>query len=207
MLSGAAPATWRGSLPLGGADQARGAGARRASRPPVAARAREPGPLLPRGRGQALVPRAPRRPRRPRGRDRRPGRPPVRPPPGHHHFTVGQRRGIGVANGEPLYVLGTDAAPTPSSSAAARSLATTTVRSATPPCTATAARTGSSSATTRARRSRAGSPGPAGEHAELDLELDEPAYGVAPGPDRVPAGRRPRRRRGTIACRLDSRRR
>jgi tRNA-uridine 2-sulfurtransferase len=28
---------------------------------------------------------------------------------GHHHFTVGQRRGIGVAAGEPLYVLGTDA--------------------------------------------------------------------------------------------------
>jgi tRNA-uridine 2-sulfurtransferase len=28
---------------------------------------------------------------------------------GHHHFTVGQRRGIGVASSEPLYVLGTDA--------------------------------------------------------------------------------------------------
>jgi tRNA-specific 2-thiouridylase len=27
---------------------------------------------------------------------------------GHHHFTVGQRRGIGVAAGEPLYVLATD---------------------------------------------------------------------------------------------------
>jgi tRNA-uridine 2-sulfurtransferase len=29
---------------------------------------------------------------------------------GHHNFTVGQRRGLGVASGEPLYVLGTDAA-------------------------------------------------------------------------------------------------
>ena len=29
--------------------------------------------------------------------------------PGHHHFTVGQRRGLGVAATEPLYVLGTDA--------------------------------------------------------------------------------------------------
>jgi tRNA-uridine 2-sulfurtransferase len=29
---------------------------------------------------------------------------------GHHNFTVGQRRGLGVAAGEPLYVLGTDAA-------------------------------------------------------------------------------------------------
>jgi tRNA-specific 2-thiouridylase len=29
---------------------------------------------------------------------------------GHHNFTVGQRRGLGVGGGEPLYVLGTDAA-------------------------------------------------------------------------------------------------
>ena len=29
--------------------------------------------------------------------------------PGHHNFTVGQRRGLGVGGGEPLYVLGTDA--------------------------------------------------------------------------------------------------
>ncbi len=29
--------------------------------------------------------------------------------PGHHHFTVGQRRGLGVATGEPLYVVATDA--------------------------------------------------------------------------------------------------
>jgi len=29
---------------------------------------------------------------------------------GHHHFTVGQRRGLGVGGGMPLYVLGTDAA-------------------------------------------------------------------------------------------------
>ncbi|HEX6585863.1 MAG TPA: tRNA 2-thiouridine(34) synthase MnmA [Solirubrobacterales bacterium] len=28
---------------------------------------------------------------------------------GHHNFTVGQRRGLGLAAGEPLYVLGTDA--------------------------------------------------------------------------------------------------
>jgi tRNA-specific 2-thiouridylase len=30
--------------------------------------------------------------------------------PGHRHYTVGQRRGLGVATGEPLFVLGTDAA-------------------------------------------------------------------------------------------------
>jgi tRNA-specific 2-thiouridylase len=28
---------------------------------------------------------------------------------GHHNFTIGQRRGLGVGGGEPLYVLGTDA--------------------------------------------------------------------------------------------------
>ena len=30
--------------------------------------------------------------------------------PAHHNFTVGQRRGLGVAGGAPLYVLATDAA-------------------------------------------------------------------------------------------------
>ena len=29
---------------------------------------------------------------------------------GVHHFTVGQRRGLGIATGEPLYVIATDAA-------------------------------------------------------------------------------------------------
>src|SRR5437868_10109358 len=29
---------------------------------------------------------------------------------GVHHFTVGQRRGLGIAAGEPLYVIATDAA-------------------------------------------------------------------------------------------------
>jgi tRNA-specific 2-thiouridylase len=29
---------------------------------------------------------------------------------GHHHFTVGQRRGLGVGGGDPLYVIGTEAA-------------------------------------------------------------------------------------------------
>ena len=27
---------------------------------------------------------------------------------GVHHFTVGQRRGLGIATGEPLYVISTD---------------------------------------------------------------------------------------------------
>ena len=36
--------------------------------------------------------------------------------------------------------------------------------------------------------------GAAGRHPELSLELAEPAYGVAPGPDRLPDGRRAGRR-------------
>ena len=71
----------------------------------VAKQAREPGPLLPRRPGQAQLPAPPRRPRattrapcstapaRAVGRHR-----------GHHNFTVGQRRGIGVSAPEPLYV-------------------------------------------------------------------------------------------------------
>ena len=71
----------------------------------------EPGPLLPRRRGQALVPRPPRRTRRQPRPDRRPradGR--LGRHRGHHAYTVGQRRGLGVASAEPLYVLATDAA-------------------------------------------------------------------------------------------------
>ena len=43
---------------------------------------------------------------RPPGRDRRPRGPRARPrTAAHHHFTVGQRKGLGVAAPEPLYVL------------------------------------------------------------------------------------------------------
>ena len=47
---------------------------------------------------------------------------------GHHGFTVGQRRGLGGGSREPLYVLATDATPTPSRSARATHLQTRTVR-------------------------------------------------------------------------------
>jgi tRNA-specific 2-thiouridylase len=101
---------------------------------------------------------------------------------GHHNFTVGQRRGLGIANGEPLYVLGTDAIRNRVTVGHLDELATTRVRlrgarlhrhaeradrvklryhSRSIPCRVSAA--------------------PAGEHAELELELGEPAYGVAPG--------------------------
>jgi tRNA-specific 2-thiouridylase len=47
---------------------------------------------------------------------------------GHHHFTVGQRRGLGIGGtGEPLYVLGTDARANTVTVGARAELATTTV--------------------------------------------------------------------------------
>jgi tRNA-uridine 2-sulfurtransferase len=48
--------------------------------------------------------------------------------PGHHEFTVGQRRGLGIASTEPLYVLGTDAAGNTVTVGARDRLRTATVR-------------------------------------------------------------------------------
>jgi tRNA-uridine 2-sulfurtransferase len=101
--------------------------------------------------------------------------------PGHRRYTVGQRRGLGVAAGEPLFVLSTDAAANrvvvgPREALAARSVVLRDVslnrdgqrvnsvklryRSEPLPCRVTA---------------------PAGDHTALDLMLEEDALGVAPG--------------------------
>ena len=47
---------------------------------------------------------------------------------GHHNFTVGQRRGLGLGGGEPLYVLGTDAASNQVIAGPRRQLSTSEVR-------------------------------------------------------------------------------
>jgi tRNA-uridine 2-sulfurtransferase len=47
---------------------------------------------------------------------------------GHHNFTVGQRRGLRVGGGEPLYVLGTDAETNTVVAGSRRELATSRVR-------------------------------------------------------------------------------
>ena len=100
---------------------------------------------------------------------------------GQHRFTVGQRKGIGVAGPEPLYVLRKDdnrvvVGPK-------RSLATASVSVA----GAMLLRDGREVDSVKLRyRSRPapctveGGP-PAGRHRTLTLELDEPAHGVAPG--------------------------
>ncbi len=102
---------------------------------------------------------------------------------GHHGYTVGQRRGIGVAAGEPLYVLRTDAAANTVTVGPRSALATDVVRVR----DAVLHREGGEIDQVKLRyRSRplpcrvAGSPS-AGRHAELAVELLEPVDGAAPG--------------------------
>ena len=106
---------------------------------------------------------------------------------GQHRFTVGQRRGLGIAAGEPLYVLDKDAARNevivgPRSSLAhhARSRPR---RAASP--RRRPRRPGQAAlpvATARVPRRRAGEPRRArAGHAALELELAEAVDGAAPG--------------------------
>jgi tRNA-specific 2-thiouridylase len=102
--------------------------------------------------------------------------------PGYHRFTVGQRRGIGVSSPDPLFVLATDAATNRVVVGARDELARSTVRVR----QATLHRPGGRVDRVRLRyhakalACRIGDTEP-GSHGELELELDEPAYGVAPG--------------------------
>lgn len=101
---------------------------------------------------------------------------------GHHNYTVGQRRGIGVSAEEPLYVLATDAEANTVTVGTREELATRTVRVR----DAVLHRGGESVDAVRLRyRSR---PVPAaisatgtGRHEELDVELAEAFAGAAPG--------------------------
>ncbi len=100
---------------------------------------------------------------------------------GHHNFTVGQRRGLGVAAGRPLYVLATDAGANRVTVGSREELATTTV----PLRDAVLRRDGRRVDRVKLRyRSRpigCRLEANAGERAEFTLRLDDPAYGVAPG--------------------------
>jgi tRNA-specific 2-thiouridylase len=101
---------------------------------------------------------------------------------GHHNFTVGQRRGIGVSAPEPLYVISTDAAANTVTVGPRAALATRRVRIR----DAVLHRDGALVDAVRLRY-RA-SPVPAscveagpGHHAELDVELAEAFDAAAPG--------------------------
>jgi tRNA-specific 2-thiouridylase len=102
--------------------------------------------------------------------------------PGYRDFTVGQRRGLGVAAGDSLYVLATDPDANRVVAGRREELATHRVRVS----GAVLHRDGARVDRVRLRYHSGAipcrlTPRPAGEHAELTIELAEPAYGVAPG--------------------------
>ena len=105
------------------------------------------------------------------------------PHPGFHHFTVGQRKGLGVAAPEPLYVLRTEAGSNQVVVGARDELATEQV-------TVRGARLHRPGAEVDAVRLRYHSPAvacrvegapAAGVHRRLELRLAEPFHGAAPG--------------------------
>ena len=102
--------------------------------------------------------------------------------PGHHHFTVGQRRGLGLATGEAVYVTGTDANANRVIVGGREELARTTVRLRGARLHRDSGRAGTVMLRYHAHAipCRVSAAGP-GDHDELELELSEPAYGVAPG--------------------------
>jgi tRNA-specific 2-thiouridylase len=103
---------------------------------------------------------------------------------GHHHFTVGQRRGLGIAARAPLYVLETDPGSNRVVVGARAELAVRTVSVRDAVLYREAARVDAVKLRYHAR-SMTCSVEPAealaGAHPELVLRLAEPAHGVAPG--------------------------
>ena len=122
--------------------------------------------------------------------------------PGHHNYTVGQRRGIGVSAEEPLYVLATDAEANTVTVGTRAELETKQVRVR----DAILHRDGKSVDAVRLRyRSR---PVPAaisvtgtGRHAELDVALEEAFAGASPGQTAVLLAGETIVGHGTIAAR------
>jgi tRNA-uridine 2-sulfurtransferase len=100
---------------------------------------------------------------------------------GHHNFTVGQRRGLGVAAGEPLYVLTTDAVANRVVVGPRAALATQRVQVRDAVLLRDGERVDGVKLRYRARPIGCTVQGAAGRHQELCVELSEPAYGVAPG--------------------------
>lgn len=100
---------------------------------------------------------------------------------GHHNFTVGQRRGIGVSAEEPLYVLATDAATNTVTVGPREELAATRVRIRDAFLHRDGARVDAVRLRHRSRPVPVAVSGEAGRHAELELELEEPFDAAAPG--------------------------
>ncbi|HEX4804324.1 MAG TPA: tRNA methyl transferase PRC-barrel domain-containing protein, partial [Conexibacter sp.] len=104
---------------------------------------------------------------------------------GHHGFTVGQRRGLGVASNDPLYVLGVDARANRVIAGTRDELATTRV------CVRGARLLRDGARVDRVKLRYRTAPLPArlrdaealgaGAHRALEIELAEPVDGAAPG--------------------------
>jgi tRNA-specific 2-thiouridylase len=102
---------------------------------------------------------------------------------GHHGFTVGQRRGLGVSGDEPLYVLGTDARENRVIAGTRAELETTRVSVRGARLRRDGARVDRVKLRYRAKPIPArllGEPA-AGAHRALEIELHEPVDGAAPG--------------------------
>ncbi|HUA72023.1 MAG TPA: tRNA 2-thiouridine(34) synthase MnmA [Solirubrobacteraceae bacterium] len=102
---------------------------------------------------------------------------------GQHRFTVGQRRGIGIAAGEPLYVIARDAARNEVAVGPRSALRTTRVAVRNARLSRAGARVDRVKLRYRSRPLEcrlAGDPQP-GPHAALEVELAEAVDGAAPG--------------------------
>ncbi|HEX7290978.1 MAG TPA: tRNA 2-thiouridine(34) synthase MnmA [Conexibacter sp.] len=104
---------------------------------------------------------------------------------GHHGFTVGQRRGLGLANSEPLFVLGVDARTNRVTVGTRAELETTRVHVRGARLLREGARVDRVKLRYRAKplpaRLRDADALAAGAHRMLELELAEPVDGAAPG--------------------------
>jgi tRNA-specific 2-thiouridylase len=100
---------------------------------------------------------------------------------GFHNFTVGQRRGIGIGGGDPLYVLRTDAPSNRVVVGSRDDLARRRVRVHDAHLRRTGDRVDRVKLRYRSRPIDCSIDAPAGRHPELWIDLAEPAYGVAPG--------------------------
>ena len=100
---------------------------------------------------------------------------------GHHLFTVGQRRGIGVAAAEPLFVLATDATANRVVVGGAEQLDRRRIRVADAILHRGPGRVGAVKVRYRSKPLGCRISPAAGDEGELEVELDEPARAPAPG--------------------------
>jgi tRNA-specific 2-thiouridylase len=103
--------------------------------------------------------------------------------PGHHEFTIGQRRGLGIAAPEPLYVIAKDAGANRVVVGSRRELNArrVTVRDATLHRDGAAIDRVKLRYRSRPLGGRIAAPAGPGEHERLELELTEAVEGAAPG--------------------------